>query len=86
MSAIEALYTSPRRTHTFSLPLQEAVATPQHTTQEKTAHLAELRTQCEKIQAEINAYLTSIMMEEKEAPIDEKEEEEEAENEDEEEA
>ena len=76
--ALEATYTSPTASKTFSYSLPSLNDPP--TTAEKTAYLATLRESVTKLQEEVNTFLTAKMEEDKVAgvggKVDEKREEE----------
>lgn len=76
-----ATYRSQKRSESFQLPLVQHVPSENHTPDQKTAHLSDLRSQVEQMQAELNKYLTAIMAEEKEAALSKAEEEAEGEEE-----
>lgn len=64
-SRLTAGYTSPTSTKHFTYPLPTLSSSP--TTQEKTTYLSTLRSSVQKLQDDINAFLTKKMEEERQA-------------------
>lgn len=62
MTSLQATYTSPTSSETFTHPLPSAQAA---STKAKTAHLSALRSSVVKLQEDINGFLTSKMEEDK---------------------
>ena len=80
VATLEASYTTPGTSHTFSHPLPTRPSSA--STKEKTSYLSALRSSVVKLQDEVNAFLTTKMEEDKAlatntvAKIDESKEEE----------
>lgn len=68
MSNLTATYTSPDSSpHTISLPLP--ATTPDPTTSARVAHLASLQSSIKTLQADLNAFLTQKMDDDKAAGV-----------------
>jgi len=63
-ATLTAAYTSPQTAHTFTTPLQSLPAS-NLSTADKTSYIADLRTKVTQLQADLNAFLTERMEEDK---------------------